>query len=198
MGSAEVLEEIAGEVRVCRLCPLWERRRNAVPGEGNPSAEIMVVGEGPGEEEDLQGRPFVGRAGRLLTEALANAGLRREDVFITNVVKCRPPGNREPTPEESKICVEKYLRRQMEAVNPRVVLLLGAVAVKTLLGIGSVTAVRGRAFTKGGRVFFCTFHPAAALYNPGNKPVFFKDVAAARELAESLRGFPRQKTLDGF
>jgi len=196
--ASGVLEEVAEEVRRCRLCPLWKDRRNVVPGEGNPSAEIMVVGEGPGEEEDLQGRPFVGRAGKLLNEALSNAGLRREDVYITNIVKCRPPGNREPTPEESKICVERYLRRQIEAVNPRVVLLLGAVAVKNMLGIGSVTAVRGKAFTKGGHVFFCTFHPAAALYNPGNKPVFFKDIAAAKEMAESLRSFPRQRTLDGF
>jgi uracil-DNA glycosylase family 4 len=187
MGSAEVLEEVAEEVRGCRLCPLWEGRRNAVPGEGNPSAEIMIVGEGPGEEEDLQGRPFVGRAGRLLTQALAHAGLRREDVYITNVVKCRPPGNREPTPEESKVCVEKYLRRQMEAVNPRVVLLLGTVAVRSLLGIGSVMAVRGKSITKGGRVFFCTIHPAAALYNPASRPLLFKDVAAAKGLAESLR-----------
>ncbi len=190
------LEEIALQIRSCRLCPLWANRRNAVPGEGNPRAEIMIVGEGPGEDEDLQGRPFVGRSGRLLTEALENAGIKREEVFITNVVKCRPPQNREPTPEERAICSAKYLYKQMDVVKPRLVLLLGAVAVQTVLGKGSVTAVRGKAFEKNGRVFFCTFHPAAVLYNPANKTVFFQDIAKAKELATDLRAFTKQQTLD--
>lgn len=190
-----VLDAIAEEVRACRLCPLWRGRRNAVPGEGNPRAELMFIGEGPGEEEDLQGRPFVGRSGRLLTEALEKAGIRREDVFITNVVKCRPPENREPTPEERQTCTNKYLFRQIEAVNPRLIVLLGSVAVQTLLGISSVTAVRGKAFEKMGRRFFCTYHPAAALYNPGNRETFFSDIKKARELLESLRPFDKQKTL---
>nr|BAJ47882.1 DNA polymerase bacteriophage-type [Candidatus Caldarchaeum subterraneum]BAJ49472.1 DNA polymerase bacteriophage-type [Candidatus Caldarchaeum subterraneum] len=190
-----VLDAIAEEVRACRLCPLWRGRRNAVPGEGNPRAELMFIGEGPGEEEDLQGRPFVGRSGRLLTEALEKAGIRREDVFITNVVKCRPPENREPTPEERQTCTNKYLFRQIETVNPRLIVLLGSVAVQTLLGISSVTAVRGKAFEKMGRRFFCTYHPAAALYNPGNRENFFSDIKKARELLESLRPFDKQKTL---
>lgn len=190
------MASVAEEVRGCRLCPLWRSRRNAVPGEGNPKAEVMFVGEGPGEEEDLQGRPFVGRSGKLLTEALEKAGWRREEVFITNVVKCRPPVNREPEPEESSVCVSHYLRRQIDAVNPRLIVLLGAVAVRTLLGVASVTAVRGKAYEKMGRRFFCTFHPAAALYNPGNRDVFFADILRAKELAESLRAFPRQSRLD--
>lgn len=190
-----VLDAIAEEIRSCRLCPLWRGRRNAVPGEGNPRAELMFIGEGPGEEEDLQGRPFVGRSGKLLTEALEKAGIRREDVYITNVVKCRPPENREPTPEERKICTNNYLFRQIEAVNPRLIVLLGSVAVQTLLGISSVTAVRGKAFEKRGRRFFCTYHPAAALYNPGNKETFFNDIKQARELLESLKPFDKQKTL---
>ncbi|MCS7137696.1 MAG: uracil-DNA glycosylase, partial [Candidatus Caldarchaeum sp.] len=123
------MDAVADEVRGCRLCPLWMSRRNAVPGEGNPNAEVMFIGEGPGEDEDLQGRPFVGRSGKLLTEALEKAGIRREDVFITNVVKCRPPGNREPTPEETSVCTKNYLFRQIELVNPRLIVLLGSVAV---------------------------------------------------------------------
>lgn len=166
-----------------------------MPGEGNPRAELMFIGEGPGEEEDMQGRPFVGRSGKLLTEALEKAGIRREDVYITNVVKCRPPENREPTPEERKICTNNYLFRQIETVNPRLIVLLGSVAVQTLLGISSVTAVRGKAFEKRGRRFFCTYHPAAALYNPGNKETFFNDIKQARELLESLKPFDKQKTL---
>lgn len=190
-----MLDAIAEEIRSCRLCPLWRGRRNAVPGEGNQRAELMFIGEGPGEEEDLQGRPFVGRSGKLLTEALEKAGIRREDVYITNVVKCRPPENREPTPEERKVCTNNYLFRQIEAVNPRLIVLLGSVAVQTLLGVSSVTAVRGKAFEKGGRRFFCTYHPAAALYNPGNKETFFNDIKQARELLESLKPFDKQKTL---
>jgi len=190
------LEFLASQIRECRLCPLWKSRTNPVPGEGNPHAEIMIVGEGPGEEEDLQGRPFVGRSGRLLTEALRQAGLNREDVFITNVVKCRPPNNREPTPEERTTCINNYLLKQIEAVNPRVILLLGSVAVQSLLGIGSVTAVRGKTFEKKGRVYFCTFHPAAALYNPNNKSIFFRDIQSAKELNDSLKSFVKQRRLD--
>ncbi|MEM2114417.1 MAG: uracil-DNA glycosylase [Candidatus Caldarchaeum sp.] len=190
------LEEIAEEIRRCNLCPLWRGRTNAVPGEGNQQAEVMIVGEGPGEEEDLQGRPFVGRSGRLLTEAMEKAGLRREEVYITNVVKCRPPENREPSPEERSTCVGKYLFRQMEAVKPRMVLLLGSVAVQTLLGKPSITAVRGRAFEKDGIVYFCTYHPAAALYNPANKTTFFKDLEKAKTLLNDLKAFAKQKTLD--
>ncbi|MEM2652633.1 MAG: uracil-DNA glycosylase [Candidatus Caldarchaeum sp.] len=190
------LDKIAEEVRRCTLCPLWRSRTNTVPGEGNHRAEVMLIGEGPGEDEDLQGRPFVGRSGKLLTEALKEAGWSREDVFITNVVKCRPPDNREPTPEERSICSDRYLRKQIEAINPRLIILLGAVAVKTLLGIGSVTAVRGKAFEKHGRKYFCTYHPAAALYNPANKTTFFKDIQRAKELADSLKPFYKQRTLD--
>ncbi|MCS6783583.1 MAG: uracil-DNA glycosylase [Candidatus Caldarchaeum sp.] len=193
--AADVLAGVADEVRRCVLCPLHRGRLNAVPGEGRADAEIMFIGEGPGEDEDLQGRPFVGRSGKLLTEALEAAGLRREDVFITNVVKCRPPGNREPTPEERNICTKSYLFRQIDAVNPRLIVLLGSVAVQTLLNISSVTAVRGRAFEKGGRRFFVTFHPAAALYNPANRDIFFHDIKKAKELADSLKSFPRQSRL---
>ncbi|MCS7138205.1 MAG: uracil-DNA glycosylase [Candidatus Caldarchaeum sp.] len=190
------LEEVAEEIRLCRLCPLWRSRTNTVPGEGRRDAEVMVVGEGPGEEEDAQGRPFVGRSGRLLTEALEKAGLRREEVFITNVVKCRPPDNREPLPEERETCVSTYLYRQMAAVKPRMVILLGSVAVQTLLGKPSVSSVRGKAFEKDDVVYFCTYHPAAALYNPANKTTFFKDIEKAKQLLESLKAFKKQKTLD--
>src|SRR5512138_1406306 len=119
MNSEKVLEEVAEEVRVCTKCDLYHSRKKAVPGEGPSNAEIMFVGEGPGFYENEQGRPFVGAAGQFLDELLAKINLRRSDVFITNVVKCRPPGNRDPKPEEIETCTDNYLSRQIEAINPK-------------------------------------------------------------------------------
>lgn len=155
------LQEIAEKIKSCTFCPLSKNRTNAVPGDGPSKADIMIIGEGPGEDEDEQGRPFFGRAGKLLTQALESAGLKREEVFITNVVKCRPPENREPTIVERDTCMNNYLYKQIELVNPKVICLLGSVAVQALLGKRSVTAVRGKVFEKMVRVFFSTIHPAA-------------------------------------
>jgi len=154
-----------------------------VPGEGPETAKIMLVGEAPGADEDEQGRPFVGAAGKLLTEALAEAGISRETVYITNVVKCRPPRNRTPTASEAEACLP-YLRRQMETLNPRVICLLGGTAAQSLLEASAVSKVRGRPIRRGRRVFLCTYHPASLLYNPRLKSALHADLRLLRTLSE--------------
>ncbi len=142
--AAKELEKIAEEVRQCCKCGLSSTRTNAVPGEGNPRAQIVFVGEGPGADEDAQGRPFVGRAGQLLDKIIAACGLKRSDVFICNILKCRPPGNRDPRPEEIISCLP-YLQRQLELINPEIIVALGAHAAKTLLNTNKpIGQLRGR------------------------------------------------------
>ena len=169
------LEIIAEEVRKCTLCRLSEGRTNAVPGEGNGFAKIMFIGEAPGRSEDQQGRPFVGAAGKLLTEALQEAGLSREDVFITNIVKCRPPNNRVPKEEERNAC-RPYLERQIALINPKIICILGRTAYESLLEGGSITSNRGRLVKHHKRFYFLTVHPAAIIYNPELKTVFRSDL----------------------
>ena len=190
--SKQILEQIAAETESCRKCPLWQCARHAVPGEGRPDARLVLVGEAPGEREDASGRPFVGRAGSLLSKALASAGVSRGDVFIGNIVKHRPPGNRDPMPEEVAICTQ-YLDRQIAAIRPDVILAMGRHSSRYLLGkvpaeFEKITEVRGRIFTAelGGRLvkIVPTVHPAAALYNPAYRSVLEEDVRTAkRELA---------------
>jgi len=142
--AAKELEKIADEVRRCCKCGLGSTRTNAVPGEGNPNARIMFVGEGPGAEEDAQGRPFVGRAGQLLDKVIAAMGLKRSDVFIANILKCRPPGNRDPRPDEIINCFP-YLQQQIEIINPEIIVALGAPATRTLLNTNkSIGQLRGQ------------------------------------------------------
>jgi len=142
--AAAELEKIAGEVHQCRKCDLGSLRTNAVPGEGNPNARIMFVGEGPGADEDAQGRPFVGRAGQLLDKVIAAMGLKRSDVFIANILKCRPPENRDPRPDEIISCLP-YLQRQIELINPEIIVALGAHAARTLLNTNkSIGQLRGQ------------------------------------------------------
>ena len=142
--AAKELEKIADEVRQCRKCPLGERRTNAVPGEGNPNARILFVGEGPGADEDAQGRPFVGRAGQLLDRVIEACGLKRSDVFIANILKCRPPENRDPKPDEIISCLP-YLQQQIEIINPDIIVALGAHAARTLLNTNkSIGQLRGQ------------------------------------------------------
>ena len=173
--SENTLEIIADEVRKCTLCRLSEGRTNAVPGEGNGFAKIMFIGEAPGRSEDQQGRPFVGAAGKLLTEALQEAGLSREDVFITNIVKCRPPNNRVPKEEERNVC-RPYLERQIALINPKIICILGRTAYESLLEGGSITSNRGRLVEHDKRFYFLTVHPAAIIYNPELKTVFRSDL----------------------
>ena len=179
-------ESISSEVTSCKQCHLCETRRNAVPGEGSRTAKVMFVGEAPGEQEDNQGRPFVGAAGKLLTELLQSIGLRREEVFITNTVKCRPPNNRPPRKDELAAC-RGYLDRQLRLVHPRAVCPLGNSAIRTLLNSNeSVTELHGIPFEKDGITYFPMYHPAAALYTFTLRKVMEEDFRKLRVLLDSL------------
>lgn len=160
------LEKIAADVRGCPLCKLSRSRKNAVPGEGQLSAKIMFIGEAPGRSEDEKGRPFVGAAGRILDELLKKAGIERSEVFITNIVKCRPPNNRVPKEDELIAC-RPYLDRQIALIKPKVICILGRTAYSSLLGGSSITANRGKIVERAGQKYFLTFHPAAVIYNKG-------------------------------
>ena len=159
------LSELASEISVCTKCILSKSRTKAVPGEGPEDAAIMFVGEGPGFHEDKQGRPFVGAAGQFLEELLAGIGMRREQVFIANVVKCRPPGNRDPLPEEIEAC-RSYLDRQIELINPRVVVTLGRYSMARWFPNAKISAIHGQTRKLEGRLIVPMFHPAAALHQP--------------------------------
>src|SRR5690348_2419649 len=158
--SREELEQVAAEVAVCTRCNLCNGRKKAVPGEGSASAAIMLIGEGPGYHEDQQGRPFVGAAGQFLDELLQHAGVKRSEVFITNVVKCRPPDNRDPLPEEIKAC-DEYLDRQIAAIKPQVVVTLGRYSMAKFFGSEKISTIHGRARKKDGYICIAMYHPAA-------------------------------------
>jgi DNA polymerase len=177
------LEKIADEVRGCPLCKLARTRKNAVPGEGQLSAKIMFIGEAPGRSEDEKGRPFVGTAGKILDNLLEKAGIERSQVFITNVVKCRPPNNRMPEEDEVAAC-RPYLDREIALIKPKVICILGRTAYSSLLGGGSITANRGKIVKKGGQKYFLTFHPAAAIYN---KSLLSKLEADLKKLAKEIK-----------
>ncbi len=162
--EASTIEDLAAEVRRCGACPLAKIRKSAVPGEGSPRSGIVFVGEAPGAKEDAQGRPFVGSAGKLLTGLLKKNGLLREEVFITNTVKCRPPGNRPPKKEEMEAC-RPYLERQLRILKPKLVCTLGNSPLHALVGAGlNISEVHGRLTEAGGLRFLPLFHPAAILY----------------------------------
>jgi uracil-DNA glycosylase family 4 len=170
------LEDIGASVRACVKCKLHPLRKNAVPGEGNPRARLMFVGEAPGADEDIQGRPFVGKAGQLLTKMIEAMGLKREDVFIANILKCRPPGNREPQPDEITACVP-YLAAQIQAINPEMIVALGRHAANTLIGSDEkMGALRGRFHEYKGRELMATFHPSYLLRSPGEKKKAWEDL----------------------
>ncbi len=178
------LEQVAGVIAECRACPLCQGRTNTVPGEGNPAARLMCVGEGPGENEDLSGRPFVGKAGELLDKILANIEVPREQVYIANVVKCRPPRNRAPLPDEREAC-SAYLHRQIALVRPKVLLALGSTAAEALLGVKKPLGdLRLRVHAWDGIPLIVTYHPAALLRNPNWKRPAWDDVRIARQLLE--------------
>ena len=171
------LEDVAQQVSVCTDCALSTTRTNAVPGEGPPDAEIMFIGEGPGFHEDRQGRPFVGPAGKFLNALLESSGLGREEVFIANVVKCRPPNNRDPLPGEIAAC-RKYMDRQLELINPKVVVTLGRYSMARFLPNQTISKTRGRARMVEGRQVYPIYHPAAALHNGNLKRVIEEDFKA--------------------
>ena len=175
--AEETLDDIAREIAECRRCPLHETRKHTVPGEGKPRASLVFVGEAPGASEDAQGRPFVGRAGQLLTDIISKGmKLRREDVYICNVLKCRPPDNRTPNPEEVLQC-EPYLLRQLALIQPKVICALGLVAAQTLLKTTEpIYKLRGLWHNYHGIAFRVTYHPAYLLRNPSDKAKTWEDV----------------------
>ena len=162
--EAERLEALATQIRSCVQCPLYATRTKAVPGEGTPSASVMLIGEAPGREEDQRGQPFVGAAGRFLDEVLASSGVDRRVLFITNTVKCRPENNRTPRKREVDTCTSLYLFEQIELINPALIMLLGSVATRKLFGVNSVNEVRGRVIEHNNRKYLAGYHPAASFY----------------------------------
>jgi uracil-DNA glycosylase len=178
------LEDVAERIRTTHCCALCPNRTNAVPGEGNPQARLFLVGEGPGATEDAQGRPFVGQAGNLLNGILDAIEVPRDSVYITNIVKCRPPQNRKPLPDEIAACIP-YLHRQIEIVQPKVLLALGSTAAEAMLGVRkSLGELRGKVHTYNGIPLVVTYHPAALLRNPNWKKPTWDDVRIARQLLD--------------
>jgi DNA polymerase len=174
--SEGVLEQVASEVRVCQKCPLAKGRLKAVPGDGPSDAKVLLIGEAPGYHENQQGRPFVGAAGQFLEELLAAAGLTRAACFVTNVVKCRPPGNRDPQPEEIEACSD-YLNRQIAALKPRVVVTLGRYSLGRFLPGQPISRVHGLPRRVGSVTVFPMYHPAAALHQPTLRKTLLDDMA---------------------
>ena len=188
MAAEEALEEIAAEVRVCTKCDLCLNTKNGVPGEGSPHAEVLFIGEAPGFNEDRQGRPFVGPAGHFLNELLGAVGLDRSTVFITNVVKHRPPENRDPLPDEIAAC-SAYLTRQIAALNPKVIVTLGRFSMARFFPGAKISAIHGQAKKIDGRVVVAMYHPAAALHQQTLRQTVLDDFKRAipPALAEARR-----------
>lgn len=183
-GPEQLLDMIAQSVAACRQCFLCEGRTNVVPGFGNPEARVMLIGEAPGKNEDLQGRPFVGAAGKYLTELLGYAGLTREEVFIANVLKCRPPSNRDPQPDEITLCAP-FLRDQVRAIGPEYIVTMGNFATKFILRTDrGITKLHGRLEQTGRFKVFPVFHPAAAIYDRTKRESLEEDF---RTLGEFLK-----------
>ncbi|HLE28906.1 MAG TPA: uracil-DNA glycosylase [Anaerolineales bacterium] len=204
MSAAEELKVIAAEVSACQKCKLHTGRKKAVPGEGPADAQIMFIGEGPGFHEDQQGRPFVGAAGKFLEELLESIGLTRAQVFITNVVKCRPPGNRDPEPDELEACAD-YLDRQIKAINPKVIVTLGRYSMYRFFPNAKISAIHGQARQVEGRLVVAMFHPAAALHQPSLKQSVTDDfkklpeiIAAAEKAPAPAPEAPESKQLSLF
>jgi uracil-DNA glycosylase family 4 len=186
MTAQEELAKIAEEVAMCTACGLHTARKNAVPGEGPADSSLLFIGEGPGFHENEQGRPFVGAAGKFLEELLASIQLGRGQVFICNVVKCRPPGNRDPLPEEIEAC-RGYLERQIAAIQPKVIVTLGRFSMARYFGGSKISSVHGQAKHVDGRLVVAMFHPAAALHQPGLKKSIEDDFRKLPALIEQAR-----------
>lgn len=181
-------EELRENCLNCRRCGLCETRTNVVVGVGNPRSKVMFIGEGPGENEDLQGEPFVGRGGQLLDKMLAAVDLdRKTNVYIANIVKCRPPKNRDPLPEEQEACIG-WLRNQVALIRPKIIVCLGRIAAMRIIKPDiKITREHGQFFEKNGTLMMATLHPAALLRNPNQKPAAFEDFLKLREKIDELR-----------
>mgnify|MGYP000005804684 CR=1 FL=1 len=190
---SELYEQLSG----CEKCRLCEGRNHIVPGEGNPNARLMFIGEGPGQEEDRQGRPFVGRSGELLTRMIHAIGIERSEVYICNVVKCRPPQNRNPEPDEAEACLG-YLRAQVALVRPQVIVLLGKIACRyTLREEIFITRDHGRWFERKGVWFIPTYHPSALLRDPTKKRDAWDDFQKIRQKLKELNGESEEDGVHG-
>lgn len=185
------LKTIEKEIAACQKCSLYKTRQKTVPGEGNPTAEIMFIGEAPGSREDIEGRPFCGPAGKFLDQLLDSIGLQRKDVFIANTLKCRPPANRDPLPEEKSACRE-YLEEQLSVVSPKIVVTLGRHSTETYLpGLGGITKLRAKLFRRpSGIYFFPLYHPAAALHNGAMRQTLLDDFAKLPAAIEKVKSQP--------
>jgi uracil-DNA glycosylase family 4 len=193
--SDDSLEKIASEVIGCQLCKLSRSRKNAVPGDGQTSAKVIFIGEAPGKNEDENGKPFVGIAGRILDGALQKVGIERSKVFITNIVKCRPPGNRVPEDDERAAC-RAYLDRQISLIAPRIICLLGATAYSSILGGKSIIENRGKIIKRSGQKYFITIHPAAAIYNRNLLHVLEDDLSSLSKEIKKMENLDRNSLLD--
>jgi uracil-DNA glycosylase len=188
---SDSLEKIASEVISCPLCKLSRSRINAVPGQGQLSSKIILIGEAPGKNEDEQGKPFVGAAGRVLNQALEKADIKKDEIFITNVVKCRPPGNRVPENDERSIC-RQYLYREISLIEPKIICILGSTAYSSILGGKSITKNRGKIVERNGLKYFLTIHPAAAIYNKDLRLVLNNDLL---KLSKEIKKIDNSRTL---
>jgi uracil-DNA glycosylase len=188
---SDSLEKIASEVISCPLCKLSRSRINAVPGQGQLSSKLILIGEAPGKNEDEQGKPFVGAAGRVLNQALEKADIKKDEVFITNVVKCRPPGNRVPENDERSIC-RQYLYREISLIEPKIICILGSTAYSSILGGKSITKNRGKIVERNGLKYFLTIHPAAAIYNKDLRLVLNNDLL---KLSKEIKKIDNSRTL---
>jgi uracil-DNA glycosylase family 4 len=177
------LTELYSEIVQCQRCDLSQSRKNAVPGEGPENAQIMFIGEGPGFHEDQQGRPFVGAAGQFLEELLDSIGLEREEVYICNVIKCRPPGNRDPQPEEVEAC-RLFLDRQIELLSPRMIVTLGRFSMERFFPAAKISQIHGQPRRIGGIIYYPMYHPAAALHQPKWRQVVKDDMAKIPHILE--------------
>ncbi len=191
LNKQEQLKELNKQILACGQCVLRSTCRTVVPGEGSAEAEIMFIGEGPGQKEDELGRPFVGAAGKFLDEMLRVIGLKRENVFIGNVVKCRPPGNRDPLSEEAEACWP-WLVEQIKIIDPKLIVLLGKHAMERFLPNQKISQIHGKALRRnipeiGTRVFYALYHPAAALYNGGMRGVLIEDFKKIPKVLEAAR-----------
>ena len=184
--NINTLDELYEEIHTCQRCPLGKTRTKFVFGKGNPNADLMLIGEAPGADEDKTGEPFVGRAGKLLTDILKAINFSRDEVYIANILKCRPPNNRDPLPSERETCMP-YLMKQIELIKPKIILCLGRIAATTLLGTKlSLTKMRGEVYDFRGIKLMVTYHPAALLRNPHWKRPVWEDVQKLRKLYEEI------------
>jgi DNA polymerase len=196
VNSKEILEQVSQQVSNCKACQLHHSRKKTVPGSGPANADIIFIGEGPGFHENEQGLPFVGAAGRFLDELLAAIGMKRTDVFITNVVKCRPPGNRDPLAGELQAC-SSYLEQQIQAINPKVIVTLGRFSMAHFLPNAKISQVHGQAVRVKGRLIVPMYHPAAALHQPSLRSTIEEDFANLPEMISQVEDVPEYEVEPG-